>query len=98
VGSGNVVNKDVARGSERGFTLFELITVVAIISILSSIALPNYRAAVVRAREAVLKEDLFRFRDTIDQYMADKGAYPSSLEALVEEGRRATCARSRSIR
>ena len=73
-------------GREAGFTLLELITVVAIISILVSIALPNYRQAILQSREAVLKEDLYRFRDLIDQYYADKGKYPASLEGLIEEG------------
>ena len=80
----NVVNKGVRRS--EGFTLLELITVVAIISILVGIALPNYKTAILQAREAVLKEDLFRFRDVIDQYYADKGKYPGSLDALVDEG------------
>jgi general secretion pathway protein G len=70
----------------EGFTLLELITVVAIIAILVGIALPNYKAAIRQAREAVLREDLFRFRDVIDQYYADKGKYPASLDVLVEEG------------
>jgi len=70
---------------ERGFTLLELITVIAVISILVGIALPNYRVAIMQSREAVLKEDLYRLRDLIDQYYADKGKYPASLEALVEE-------------
>jgi general secretion pathway protein G len=74
------------QGSEGGFTLLELITVVSIIAILVAIALPNYRFALLSAREAVLKEDLYRFRDLIDQYYADKGRYPASLEALVEDG------------
>ncbi len=80
----NVVNMRVRRSG--GFTLLELITVVAIIGILVGIALPNYKTAILQAREAVLKEDLFRFRDVIDQYYADKGKYPGSLDALVEEG------------
>jgi len=69
-----------------GFTLLEMIAVVAMIGILVSIALPNYKTAILQSREAVLKEDLFRFRDVIDQYYADKGKYPASLDVLVEEG------------
>jgi general secretion pathway protein G len=72
--------------TQDGFTLLELITVVSLIAILVAIALPNYRVALINAREAVLKEDLYRFRDLIDQYYADKGRYPASLEAMVEDG------------
>ena len=69
-----------------GFTLLELITVVALVAILAAIALPNYRVAVIQSKEAVLKENLFRLRDLIDQYYVDKGVYPPSLETLVQDG------------
>jgi len=72
--------------NERGFTLLELITVISIIAILTAIALPNYKTAIIQSKEAVLREDLFQFRDRIDQYYADKGRYPESLEALLEQG------------
>lgn len=70
---------------QKGFTLLELVTVLAIISILASIALPNYQRAIVKAREAVLKDNLFFMRDAIDQYYLDKGKYPQSLNQLVDE-------------
>lgn len=78
--------KPVLLRPKEGFTLIELITVVAIMGVLVAIALPNYKVSIIQAKEAVLREDLYRFRDLIDQYFADKGRYPESLEALVSEG------------
>jgi general secretion pathway protein G len=70
----------------RGFTLIELIVVISLIMILSAIAFATYRNSVQRGQEAVLKEDLFRLRDAIDQFYADKNKYPSGLEELVSAG------------
>ena len=69
-----------------GFTLIELIVVISIIVILSSIGLAQYKNGVIHASEAALKENLFRMNDAIDQYYADKNQYPGSLDALVSEG------------
>ena len=74
------------RNGERGFTLIELLVVISLIVLLASIGLVMYQNSVQRGREAVLKEDLFRIRDAIDQHYADKGKYPASLEDLVSAG------------
>jgi general secretion pathway protein G len=74
-----------ARG-RQGFTLLELIIVIAVIGILATIALPALRPLPRRANEAVLKTDLRTLRDVIDQYYGDKGSYPPTLEALVDGG------------
>jgi general secretion pathway protein G len=74
------------RNGERGFTLIELLVVISLIVLLASIGLVMYQNSVQRGREAVLKEDLFRMRDAIDQHYADKGKYPASLEDLVSAG------------
>jgi general secretion pathway protein G len=71
---------------ERGFTLVELLIVISLISILAAMGLVQYRNSVVSTKEAVLQTDLFRMRDAIDQYYADKGKYPSSLDSLVSDG------------
>ncbi len=57
--------------------------VIAIIGILTTIAEPNLRRSIIRARESVLKEDLFQMRDAIDQYYADNGKYPEALSTLI---------------
>ena len=69
-----------------GFTLVELLIVISLISILAAMGLVQYRNSVTSAREATLKTNLFRMRDAIDQYYADKGKYPSTLDALVSDG------------
>jgi len=75
-----------APGRPPGFTLMELMIVVAIIGIITAIAVVQLRQTPIKAKEAVLKEDLFALRDVIDQYFADKGKYPDSLNALVDDG------------
>lgn len=69
----------------RGFTFVELMVVMAIIAMLLTIALPRYFDGLQRSKEAVLREDLATMRDAIGHYHADKGSYPPSLEALVEQ-------------
>ncbi len=72
--------------ARRGFTLLELMVVMALIVVLAAIGMASYRNAVTVAQEAVLKENLFRMRDAIDQYYADKQRYPASLQDLVSDG------------
>jgi general secretion pathway protein G len=72
--------------SQSGFTMIELLVVVSLIVILATMGMTQYRSSVVHAREATLKEDLFRMRDSIDQYYADKGQWPATLDALVSDG------------
>jgi general secretion pathway protein G len=70
----------------RGFTLVEIMVVVAIIVTILSIAVPFYTTAMVRAKESVLQSNLFTMRSVIDQYTYDKEEPPQSLEELVSEG------------
>lgn len=71
------------KSSERGFTLIELLIVMTIIGILASIVVPNYQRNLIKAREAVLMEDLYQMRRAIDAYFADHIKYPESLDDLV---------------
>jgi general secretion pathway protein G len=73
------------RSSDSGWTMIELVIVIAIIMILAAMALTQYRNSILYAKEAALKSDLFLMRDAIDQYYADKGKYPESLQSLVTD-------------
>ncbi|MBF0303490.1 MAG: type II secretion system protein [Desulfamplus sp.] len=70
---------------QQGFTLIEMLTVISIMGILMSIAMPSFQKYIIRGREASLKNTLFVLRDVIDQYYADNGQYPDSLDILVEK-------------
>jgi len=91
-------SRAVARAAERpgritgrigragaGFTLIELIIVLAILSLLLTIAVPRYFTHVERTKEATLKQDLNVMRDAIDKFYGDKGRYPDSLDELVSQ-------------
>ena len=71
---------------EAGWSLVELLVVLSLVAVLASMAMVSYGTAVTRSREAVLKEDLFRMRDAIDQYFADRSEYPQELQSLVTDG------------
>lgn len=74
------------RRREAGFTLMELMIVMMIIGILTTLAIPSFKAAIKSAQEAVLKEDLRVMRSAIDSYTMDKQKAPQSLDDLVQEG------------
>ncbi len=81
---GASLNYEPSTLNQGGFTFVEIMIVLAVIGILVTMAQPSFSTSVWRAREATLQEDLFIFRDVIDQYYADQEEYPPTLEALVE--------------
>src|SRR5215467_13716281 len=84
-----LMEPNIATGKLRsaaGFTIIELMVVMSLIVTLSTIAVVQYRHSVVYSKEAALKEDLFRMKEAIDQYYADKNQYPSTLDDLVSAG------------
>ena len=79
-----VLNSTKVNSGQRGFSLLELMIAMFILIILLSVALPTYQRSVQQARETVLKENLWQMRRAIDQYSADKGKLPRSIDELVE--------------
>lgn len=75
--------------ADRGFTLLELMIVITIMGILITIAQPNLKQSIIRAREAVLREDLYQIRDALDQYYADNSKYPGQLADLINQSEKA---------
>lgn len=83
-GNGDATSHSALRTSKsKGFTLIELMVVMAIMGVLIAIAQPSLKQSITKAREAVLKEDLFQMREAIDQYYADNGKYPDQLTELI---------------
>lgn len=80
------ISRRLTTQQKDGFTLIELVIVMAIIAILASIAIPNFVSSIRSAKEAVLKEDLHVMRNAIDSYTMDKGKAPQSLDDLVQAG------------
>jgi general secretion pathway protein G len=83
---GSSRGRALIRAGASGFTLIELLVVIALITILATMGIVQYRNSIQSTREAILHTDLFRMRDAIDQYYADKTKYPASLDALVTDG------------
>lgn len=87
IGNRNIDSSGIVTGrdrSQRGFSLLELMISMFILIILLSVAVPTYQRSVQHARETVLKENLWQMRRAIDQYSADKGKLPKSIDELVE--------------
>jgi len=89
MGRSTVTGKSQRTGNRllaAGFTLLELMIVISVIIILAAITLPQYQKTIMATREAVLRDDLRKMRSLIDQFAADKGRLPQSLEELVSAG------------
>lgn len=78
--------RPIPSGDRRGFTLIELMIVLTVISIIVSIAVPLYQKSIVRAKESVLRNNLFTIRTVIDEYTYDKQKAPQTLRDLVDAG------------
>lgn len=84
--SGRAEGPQAGCGSQAGFSLMEMIIVVAIIGTLAAVVAPAVISSVHRAREAALQQNLTIMRKLIDDYHADRGVYPPTLSALVKDG------------
>ena len=74
------------KNRSQGFTLIEMLIVISLVMILVAIAVPNYQRSIMRAKESVLKQDLFQLRSLISQYTLDKQKAPQALDDLVSAG------------
>lgn len=75
-----------SRLPESGFTMIEMLIVMTLVVVLASVGMTQYKNSITRAEEATLKENLFRMRDAMDQFYADKNKWPSDLSELVSAG------------